>query len=223
MPKASRVAKVSIHARAKRATKSFGHRRSPDPSFNPRPREAGDLFCDVLADGLLSFNPRPREAGDARAGMTSSSCPCFNPRPREAGDLKAFQEVINEALVSIHARAKRATADGRAGPFQGPVSIHARAKRATGTKEKFSDEAKFQSTPARSGRHGGNAQAGHLGAVSIHARAKRATRSPSHKAPISRVSIHARAKRATVVLQLPGWEASFQSTPARSGRLICVS
>ncbi len=101
---------VSIHARAKRATERSRRPTLALHGFNPRPREAGDSAATDWRSPASSFNPRPREAGDSPEG-----------RPAEpAGE-----------LVSIHARAKRATASA------GKTSRHSR---------------QFQSTPARSGR-----------------------------------------------------------------------
>ncbi len=59
---------------------------------------------------------------------------------------------------------------------------------------------KFQSTPARSGRHALLDEYGYQLPVSIHARAKRATLAAVHLESAVLVSIHARAKRATRAL-----------------------
>ena len=99
--------------------------------------------------------------------------------------------------VSIHARAERATALESQKPKKTGVSIHARAERAT-----------CRSSSGKSSTPGFNprtrracdpqlaATAGFL-PVSIHARAERATRPDYLIFPFLRVSIHARAERAT--------------------------
>ena len=86
-------------------------RRSMDEglwSFNPRPREGGDVYYRRLILNALvsihapargatcravrsapegsSFNPRPREGGDGRLLHYQQTDKCFNPRPREGGD-----------------------------------------------------------------------------------------------------------------------------------------
>ena len=55
-------------------------------SFNPRPREEGDIFLIEVLLWLPCFNPRPREEGDVNGILTLFSLLCFNPRPREEGD-----------------------------------------------------------------------------------------------------------------------------------------
>jgi len=122
-------------------------------SFNPRPRAAGDMRSDVLLSWepvfqstparsgrpdlrrvgacMAGFNPRPRAAGDMRTKQPSRCWMSFNPRPRAAGDVP-LDAPAGASVVSIHARAQRATGGG------------AWAKTAN----------LFQSTPARSGRHG---------------------------------------------------------------------
>ncbi len=108
--KRPKSAKVSIHARARRATGVAVCRLRRRTGFNPRPRAAGDLLHRPprSAPGR-SFNPRPRAAGDllktmqtvygaakfqstpARGGRhgpadTHAGGESFNPRPRAAGD-----------------------------------------------------------------------------------------------------------------------------------------
>ena len=122
--------KVSIHARARRAT---GH-----PPFDP----AG-------ADG---FNPRPRAAGDAARTFVSHRIEVsIHARARRA--TLSPGTAVRHWGVSIHARARRATCADAAGAAQRPVSIHARARRATLSAVILPATPKFQSTPARGGRH----------------------------------------------------------------------
>ena len=121
--------------------------------------------------------------------------------------------------VSIHARAKRATESQPPHKWRAPVSIHARAKRATHGCDGTGGRGRFQSTPARSGRHCHARSTRPLRRVSIHARAKRATYEANREAFKKKVSIHARAKRATRSGCAFRRGDVFQSTPARSGRL----
>ena len=121
---------VSIHARAWRAT-----RRSAVPSSAQRVsiharawRATG--FAPLLWSKPICFNPRPRMAGDFCARNCPCSLRCFNPRPRMAGDQRHGVATVSP-LVSIHARAWRATLFRCQGEPKQQVSIHARAWRAT--------------------------------------------------------------------------------------------
>ncbi len=121
--------------------------------FNPRPRAAGDWTADELVFPVLPFQSTPARGGrrsvyrDLRERKMFQSTParggrprynplcanfsrCFNPRPRAAGDC-ATANCQAHAVVSIHARARRATRILRALWIQAGVSIHARARRAT--------------------------------------------------------------------------------------------
>ncbi len=120
------------------------------------------------------FQFTPARSGRQPSGKLTSGPFCFNSRPREAGD-DLLSMLRDNIIVSIHARAKRATAlsaddlpklafqftparSGRQGPCgrvgQGRVSIHARAKRATPRRPSCLAVRQFQFTPARSGRLG---------------------------------------------------------------------
>ena len=121
---------ISIHARAQRATRRSWSRSRDSKNFNPRPRAAGD--DDLARYGMSAeisiharaqratrsqarprarneyFNPRPRAAGDklrSRARVVEHD---FNPRPRAAGD-RHDDGAAGRWLISIHARAQRAT------------------------------------------------------------------------------------------------------------------
>ena len=208
--------KVSIHARAKRATKPRQPRRvSQRFQFTPA-RSGRRNGRSIVGEGGVSIHARAKRATRRAPGVCSrasvsiharakratfralrGNAPihCFNSRPREAGDLKKCFSCLSHS-VSIHARAKRATGGTMTGSITLYVSIHARAKRATS----------------------GSASGPTVTAVSIHARAKRATEHHDEDEPHATVSIHARAKRATNPSSddTPGMK--FQFTPARSGR-----
>ncbi len=77
---------VSIHARARRATTTITPRATTQPSFNPRPRTAGDSCVGSLSRTSGCFNPRPRTAGDCVPRAFAQVHDSFNPRPRTAGD-----------------------------------------------------------------------------------------------------------------------------------------
>jgi len=117
---------VSIHARVKRATRSVSFKRNSKRSFNPRPREAGDI--QTLQTFLRNV--------------------CFNPRPREAGDFQRRPRSGLSSAVSIHARVKRATWLPEHTELSKDVSIHARVKRATDLFFGLAEAKRFQSTPA---------------------------------------------------------------------------
>ena len=101
-----------------------------DSSFNPRPRAAGDTNPPQTTCKRPRFNPRPRAAGDRACAGASRPQPGFNPRPRAAGDVDCVRGLV-EGLVSIHARARRATGRSCDRTRIVCVSIHARARRAT--------------------------------------------------------------------------------------------
>ncbi len=85
-------------------------------SFNPRPREGGDLAFEGFSKRAKGFNPRPREGGDCAIPEFTALMPCFNPRPREGGDHFHHGGMLIE-IVSIHAPVKGATRDHpRPGP-----------------------------------------------------------------------------------------------------------
>ena len=143
-------------------------------------------------------------------------------------------------MVSIHARAKRATSCassiGRPDMFQftparsgrrvlapgrgcsHDVSIHARAKRATCACSLRSSSRRFQFTPARSGRHNKLREALKQVKVSIHARAKRAT-AGGRIAADRYARFNSRPREAgDFSLTATVSTLLFQFTPARSGR-----
>jgi len=63
-----------------------------------------------VEERLPSFNPRPRTAGDLESKHAYKARPsCFNPRPRTAGDLRKHMDGTTGGYVSTHARAQRAT------------------------------------------------------------------------------------------------------------------
>src|SRR5208283_3266161 len=77
--------------------------------FNPRPRAAGDTGTAYAVNLLNKFQSTPARGGrrdDVQANLDQQRR--FNPRPRAAGDLRDY---ISRPLdiVSIHARARRAT------------------------------------------------------------------------------------------------------------------
>ena len=77
---------LSIHALVKRATVYRIYRYDPKRSFNPRPREEGDIEGGTVVSAVDAFNPRPREEGDRNYCQTTAFPETFNPRPREEGD-----------------------------------------------------------------------------------------------------------------------------------------
>src|SRR5690606_2186807 len=97
------------------------------------------------------FNPRPREAGDA-AVDTPATPTVVSIRARAKRATRHDHDARRLGAVSIRARAKRAT------PYIGHVSspahvsIRARAKRATACGPGMARYPGFQSAPARSGR-----------------------------------------------------------------------
>ncbi len=182
--------------------------------FNSRPRTTGDRWPAGRPPQRACFNSRPRTTGDhpnaeARAFNRFQFTPAHDGRltpfvlvmpmtvsftPAHTGDrhfwIKTFR--VN---VSIHARARRATAhaaadhhpvtfqfrpahDGRPVTISvatnRPGFIHARARRATRYWHPPGVGSWFQFTPAHDGRREREKESVQL-IVSIHARARRAT------------------------------------------------
>ena len=188
--------RVSIHARAWRATCGLSGLPYPEPCFNPRPRMAGDWqawwgypmrkafqstpahggrpHVSVIVEPSKQFQSTPAHGGRPVGRGSGGADACFNPRPRMAGDYR--RSGYSTPGVSFNPRPRMA---GDLAVFMGlcrpSVSIHARAWRATKTERR---------NDARN-------------TVSIHARAWRATWRQSRPGTYLGVSIHARAWRAT--------------------------
>ena len=156
---------------------------------------AGDIPFVVLASAFKCFNSRPRVAGDFLIDRVQRTHTSFNSRPRVAGDFREDEPEL-EALVSIHARAWRATHQASDDRNPCTVSIHARAWRATLLRWSYPPvNLCFNSRPRVAGDlKAWIATAGYT------------------------VSIHARAWRATVVTTKVTLVTVFQFTPARGGR-----
>ena len=105
------LARVSIHARARRAT----------------------VRIRCLASAPAGFNPRPRAAGDCGYKIFVSPEYRFQSTPARGGRRHLLPAMKLSKIVSIHARARRATTEESGGRHADPVSIHARARRATDT------------------------------------------------------------------------------------------
>jgi len=185
---------VSIHARARRATR-FHKSSSQTGGFNSRPRAAGDALW-TYAKTALSVSIHAR----ARRATWSESCVSilfwFQFTPARGGRLRFRVPVFDRRRVSIHARARRATFPRCLAAVDALVSIHARARRATGLETEVV----------------------YAGVVSIHARARRAT--PPPFSPVSQDQGFNSRPRAAGDTYRPGDNASmtFQFTPARGGR-----
>ena len=145
------IPRVSIHARAWRATDSartgYNFR-----SFNSRPRVAGDARKVSPMLWRNSFNSRPRVAGDLRDCCELARLDCFNSRPRVAGDgfggLSAAPRWMFQFTPARGGRREALFSD----QVRIFVSIHARAWRATQEPAISRGSASFQFTPARGGR-----------------------------------------------------------------------
>ena len=124
-----------------------------DVSIHARTRRATYRLADTQPLET-SFNPRPHAAGDnqrrPRVAMRPDS---FNPRPHAAGDVPSIRHPATE--TSFNPR-PHAAGDERA--VNGPYPT-----------------VRFQSTPARGGRHDRIAVYHQTDDVSIHARTRRAT------------------------------------------------
>ena len=105
---------VSIHAPAKgrpMTLAEYSARRCRFQSTPPRRGRPCSARHHAASDRSrrASFNPRPREGGDLPAPMPRPRRGRFNPRPREGGDLPTPCIDDRHVMVSIHAPAKGAT------------------------------------------------------------------------------------------------------------------
>ena len=207
-------------------TPARGGRRSPSPrprrrawGFNSRPRVAGDSPCRWNRRGSRCFNSRPRVAGD-QSTLATLAATLFQFTPARGGRRHDLWPRSGSAIVSIHARAWRATPRRDDLPAGEHVSIHARAWRATSNSCGHASGQSFQFTPARGGRQLLVGAHDVVRGVSIHARAWRATARRGGPHDRRRVSIHARAWRATPArLVEPAVWARFNSRPRVAGDL----
>ncbi len=151
---AGRVARVSIHARTRRATAESAQDETVS-SFQSTPARGGRR-CRPKSrrDSTCRFNPRPHAAGDCQDGGVVGYYQRFNPRPHAAGDpggplgwfrLSRFQSTPargGRRRSRPRTRLSRrfnprphAAGDDLACGYDAPgvrVSIHARTRRATG-------------------------------------------------------------------------------------------
>ena len=186
-------------------------------SFNPRPREGGDIYSSSFRHQQVGFQSTPPRRGRRIKRCCVSSLSCFNPRPREGGDNKPKPPKY-QVLVSIHAPAKGATQGILAISVSKKVSIHAPAKGATQSLGVISwQDAGFNPRP----REGGDISISrcfhnHRG---FNPRPREGG-DPCFKPHRSsaQVSIHAPAKGATIRRFEDVSLLEFQSTPPRRGR-----
>ena len=144
--------RVSIRARAWRATKGTLGNIIEEASFNSRPRMAGDRSAPslILPHAHVSIGARawratppstsprkwtmfqfaPAHGGRLRQTRRRVILPSFNSRPRMAGDIPRRRRQRRDH-VSIRARAWRATREESRRWMLHDVSIRARAWRAT--------------------------------------------------------------------------------------------
>ena len=165
-------------------------------TFNPRPREGGDLSWDATRSFPTIFQSTPPRGGrPARVRRRMLTHTTFNPRPREGGD--DTMPEIKDVTISFNPR-PREGGDHSGGGISGdiPLSIHAPARGATSGYDRNGKFVIFQSTPPRGGRRRGALPQRIRLFLSIHAPARGAT---------ARNIISARNTR-------------FQSTPPRGGR-----
>ena len=99
---------VSIHARARRATRHLGQ-ETYGIRFNSRPRTTGDGLTAAIPPAFSLFQFTPAHDGRQKRARCAKCSASFNSRPRTTGDRTALGGVPI-FVVSIHARARRATA-----------------------------------------------------------------------------------------------------------------
>ena len=100
---------VSIHARARRATVAGPRTKLASSAFQSTPARGGRRQLSPRVPRALPFQSTPARGGRHVLRRQHSPSCSFNPRPRAAGDHGACPHAAWR-LVSIHARARRATA-----------------------------------------------------------------------------------------------------------------
>ena len=100
---------ISIHALAKRATRTV-------QELTPR---------------LIYFNPRPRKEGDGISAAPRIVEIIISIHALAKRATRDYTEALFENGISIHALAKRATSAAASVKYVASISIHALAKRAT--------------------------------------------------------------------------------------------
>ena len=101
--------------------------------FQPTPAHGGRRSgADDMIEMYSGFNPRLRTAGDLHTcyGETHIDIP-FQPTPAHGGRRPLLTWCLSNAVVSTHARARRATGVSVENHRAADVSTHARARRAT--------------------------------------------------------------------------------------------
>jgi len=78
--------------------------------FQSTPAHGGRHATGVNKSLQLSFNPRPRTAGDLEASREKQEAPGFQSTPAHGGRQSRNNMATHTIHVSIHARARRATA-----------------------------------------------------------------------------------------------------------------
>ncbi len=172
-----------------------------------------------------------------RRGTDAPTCG-FNPRVREGRDA-VVRKIDEDAVVSIHASTRDATALAVYAEQVGNVSIHASARDATRSPRMTQMTGWFQSTRPRGTRRGIGSEEADPAGVSIHASARDATwilvsnqeaimfqstrprgtrRHSKTHSHVPSVSIHASARDATDVRHLEDLLDQFQSTRPRGTR-----
>ena len=102
---------ISIHALAKRATCCDAEGRNRVRHFNPRPRKEGDRqFADFIKH-VNKFQSTPSQRGRPSKPLVLSITSLFQSTPSQRGRHKAIFVRAKTYIISIHALAKRATAN----------------------------------------------------------------------------------------------------------------
>jgi len=209
--------KVSIHAPAREATRIWRTGESWRWSFNPRPRAGGDLERSENAGWLFVFQSTPprgrRLAGGSDAdhdALVSIHAPA-----REATARRC--RILSDIMVSIHAPAREATLRPQDGTLAGQVSIHAPAREATPIPTAADTANTFQSTPPRGRRPDDlGRQAVGIG-FNPRPRAGGDGRGPE-RLRAGDVSIHAPAREATSTASMtPPGPSCFNPRPRAGG------
>ena len=167
----------------------------------------------------LRFNSRPREAGDKDSLVVVAFLETFQFTPARGGRPIRVKRGAAMTVVSIHARARRATLCAVGSALRNAMFqfTPARGGRRAALKSRAAFML-FQFTPARGGRHKAEERQGEEMKFQFTPARGGRLDLKFQRVVLLIVSIHARARRATSATVAGSISLKFQFTPARGGR-----
>ena len=145
--------RISIHAPPRGATR-WKCRRLSATKFQFTPLREGRLNCPKRRASRSHFNSRPSARGDSTVSCPSACTKNFNSRPSARGDTTTEHTFCGPTYFNSRPSARGDQKHVRA-VLDGEISIHAPPRGATCAAARFRRSGKFQFTPLREGRPGG--------------------------------------------------------------------